>query len=213
MLNSGTPGEIEKLKNQMYQIETDNLEFIRKGDKAAFEKIFRDFYEKLCSFANSYVFDINEAQDIVQDLFFHIWVNREKFPKEISLKAYLFTSVKNRCLNVLKHRKILRKHSESVLSEQSPNRYDVEFPEPDELHEKIRKTIELLPPERRKILIMSKFDGFKYREIAEKLNISVKTVENQMGKALQFLRDQLKDELSVLLFLYGMMTLLKYFNL
>jgi RNA polymerase sigma-70 factor, ECF subfamily len=193
----------------MNEVEAINS-MIQEGNKSAFEIIFRLHYSSLCAFATSFVSNTDDAQDIVQDLFFHIWIHRQTLPLDISLRAYLFTSTRNRCLNFLKHRKIVDTHREGVIKENMYIKYLDEYSEPNELHEKIRKTIDMLPPERRKILIMSKFESLKYREIAEKLNISVKTVENQMGKALQFLRKHLKDDLSVMLFIWGIIILINY---
>lgn len=193
----------------MKQAESEILSKIKNGDKTAYENVFREHYGSLCSFANNYVFDLDESQDIVQEFFFHIWINRTQLPESISLKAYFYTSVKNRCLNVLKHQKIVEKHRTYSYSTENEAIYEDELQEQVELHEKLRITIEQLPPERKKILILHKYEGLKYREIAEKLNISVKTVENQMGKALKFLRENISLGIFIIIILLIIKNILK----
>jgi len=178
------------------------FEQVRKGDKNAFEKLFRTYFSHLCAYSNSFVQDIDEAQDIVQDFLFDIWQKKEKLPVDVPVRAYLFKSVHNRCLNVLKHKKVVQKHIDTTLSEYNEEMFDESIAEPNPLHDKIRQTIDKMPPERRKVFIMHRYDELKYKEIAERLNISIKTVENQIGKALNFLRDELKAFLPVVLFIF-----------
>jgi RNA polymerase sigma-70 factor (ECF subfamily) len=172
---------------------------VKKGDKRAFEALFREFYSHLCAYANTFVKDIDVAQDLVQEFLFHIWKIKEDLPSDVPVKAYLFKSVHNRCLNVIKHQQIKGKYEQHTLNEYKDNYFEESYSENEELHDKIRKTIDKLPPERKKVFIMHRYEELKYKEIAEKLNISVKTVENQIGKALAFLRDELKDYVPIIL--------------
>ena len=191
----------------------DNIfALVKNGDKKAFEVLFKTHYSNLCAYANTFVFDVDMAQDIVQDFLFHIWEIKEQLPIEIPLRAFLFKSVQNRCLNVIKHKKIQEKHKENVWSEANINYYEDNFAEPNELHEKLRNAIDKLPPERKKAFLMHRYEELKYKEIAEKLNISIKTVENQIGKALQFLREELKDHLPTFIIVCSVL-LLKYLKL
>lgn len=122
------------------------------------------------------------------------WENREKHHVHGSQRSYLFTAVRNACLNQLKHLKIkeqYKQHNERELNSESTSADD-EFVA-SELDQKIRKAIEDLPEGRRKIFILSRYEGLKYQEIADQLKVSVKTVENQMGEALKFLRLRLKE--------------------
>lgn len=159
-----------------------------------FESLFKTHYGELCAFANKYLEDLEASEEIVQDLFVRFWENREKQELTGSVRSYLFTSVKNACLNQLKHLKIKQQYKEHNERELNSGRVsaDEEF-EASELDQRIRRAIDSLPEGRRKIFILSRYDGLKYQEIADKLKISVKTVENQMGEALKFLRHQLQD--------------------
>ncbi|MGV3637655.1 MAG: sigma-70 family RNA polymerase sigma factor, partial [Flavobacteriales bacterium] len=135
--------------------------------------------------------------DLVQDLFFRLWMDREKTKVTTSLKAYLFQAVRNRCLNAIKVQGRIRS-----LNEESDDTLAEEGRTEDEHAERaarVNAAIELLPEERRKVFKLSRHEGLKYHEIAERLGISVKTVENQMGKALKTLREELADLMPVII--------------
>ena len=176
---------------------------IRNGNRAAFEKLFKLHYAPLCAFANSMISDLDASEDLVQDLFFHLWEIKEELPAETAWKSYLFKAVQNRCFNLLKHYKIREKHQEEVRAEFNEFSTEEEYSEENDVQQKLMQAIEKLPPERKKVFLMHRFEEMKYREIAEKLNISVKTVENQIGKALQFLREEMKQHLPLLFLLIG----------
>jgi len=150
-------------------------------DIAEFEKLFKTEYSKLCSYANLFLNDPDAAEDVVQEVFFKLWKNREELNIQTTVKSYLFRAVRNGCMNVIDHLSIRDAYklvNEEEIKESEANTIDEAIV--SELEQKIRESIDLLPSERRKIFIMSRFDGLKYREIADQLNISVKTVENQM---------------------------------
>jgi len=184
---------------------------VKKGDKKAFETVFRENYSHLCAYANTFVRDADASQDLVQEFLFHIWQKREELNTDAPLRAYLFKSVHNRCLNFLKHSKIKDQYREATLKQYKEDVYENTETEASELHLKIRQVIDKLPTERRKIFIMHRYEELKYKEIAEKLGISPKTVENQIGKALSFLRDELKNYLPALLLVF-IVLLKKYFK-
>ena len=182
------------------------LEQVKHISLTDFEGLFKSHYSELCAFANKYLEDLEAAEEVVQDLFVKFWENREKNEVPASLRSYLFTSVKNACLNQLKHLKIkeqYKAHNERELN--ASNTSADEAFEASELDQKIKKAIEALPEGRRKIFILSRYEGLKYQEIADQLKISVKTVENQMGEALKFLRLQLKDFLVTFMLLIKLM--------
>jgi RNA polymerase sigma-70 factor (family 1) len=181
--------------------DNDIFKQIQQGNKAAFETFFKTHYSNLCAYANKYVQDIDAAEEIVQELFFQIWQRKEELTITSSLKSYLFRSVHNSCLNYIKQKSIHRKHEQTILTENRDDIYheDHDHPEEDDMGSTVRAAIEKLPPERRKVFIMSRYEELSYKDIAEKLNLSVKTVENQIGKALKFLREKLKDYIPILI--------------
>jgi len=169
------------------------FERLKNGDEKAFEILFHKYYSYLCSFASKIISDDPAAEEIVQDFFVKIWEKRNQLKIETSLKNYLFRSVKNLCINYIQHNKIKSRYAQNVISNQE-NHYsdDDSFPE-IELFEKIEESINSLPEKRKEIFRLSRQDGLKYHEIADKLNISVKTVETQISLALKTLRDKLKN--------------------
>jgi RNA polymerase sigma-70 factor (ECF subfamily) len=173
------------------------------GDISDFEKLFKLHYSKLCSYANLFLNDPDAAEDVVQEVFFKLWKNRDELTVSTTIKSYLFRAVRNGCMNVIDH--ITVREAYKVVNEEDirdSERHLIDEAVVSELEQRIRETIDELPVERRKIFIMSRFDGLKYREIADQLNISVKTVENQMYQALRFLRERLVDYLPLLLVIF-----------
>ena len=176
------------------------LEDLKKSDNAAFEQLFRWYYQTLCVFASRVLQNDDEAEELVQDFFVKFWEKRAQIQIETSLKSYLFRSVKNLCLNQIKHEKIKTQHANLVIAEAEEYEYRDSFIEPD-LQKDIEKSIAELPEKRQEIFRLSREEGLKYREIADRLNISVKTVEAQMGLAIKTLREKLKKYNFFLFFL------------
>lgn len=173
---------------------------IATGDRPAFEALFRQHYRPLCAFAVQYVKDIERAEDLVQDLFFRLWLEREQVRITTSVKAYLFAAVRNRCLNAVKAGARVRSlHEDLHDAADEPGRSEDEH---TERIARVQAAIEALPPERRKVFKLSRYEGLKYHEIAARLGISVKTVENQMGHALRTLRTELADLVPLLPWLF-----------
>ncbi|MBT3241944.1 MAG: RNA polymerase sigma-70 factor [Bacteroidetes bacterium] len=173
------------------------------GSKSEFESLFRDHYSKLCAYANVFLNDLDAAEDIVQEVLFKLWKGRENLVIKSSVKSYLFRAVRNACLNLISHISIREDYKS--FNEQEIQQTEQKFVDDSivsELENKIRESIDLLPIERRKVFVMSRYDGLKYREIADKLGISVKTVENQMYKALQFMRKNLSDYMPLILLIF-----------
>lgn len=166
---------------------------LKQGNEIAFEKIFNNYYAPLCLFANQFLTDNEKAEEIVQDLFVTLWSKRQNIQVDNSVNQYLFRSVKNQCLNQIQHYKIREKYAQKV-----KENFDHEINESDyflevDLIKKIEESIESLPEKRKQIFKLSREEGLKYKEIAEKLDLSIKTVETQMGLALKQLREKLKD--------------------
>lgn len=165
---------------------------IQAGDKEAFEKLFYKYYAMLCVFSNSYVKSIDTSRDVVQDVFIKIWDNRENFVITQSLKAYLYQAVRNQSLNYLEKNSQKRRLEESLTRQRKIDSEEKEIElNTEELTEKIWKLVEQLPERRRTIFILYRKHGLSYKEIGQVMDITRKTVENQMGRSLQFIRDQL----------------------
>jgi RNA polymerase sigma-70 factor (ECF subfamily) len=180
--------EYRKLK------ERQAIRRIRQGDEQAFEWLFRQYYERLCQWAYQYLHDQDSSEEVVQDLYYHLWRNRASLEFHVSVKSYLYKAVSNNCKMLLR-RKSRRSDIEADLA--ARNQGMVTAPESllevKEIREVVNRTLEELPDKPAQIFRMSRYDGLKYREIAEKLSISIKTVEANMGKALQIFRKNLQE--------------------
>ena len=169
-----------------------------KRNTSDFEKLFRELFRPLTAFAFKYIGDVDEAKNIVHDVFINLWEKLPTLADDINQKSYLFTAVRNRSLNVIRDRK---KHvilSEATINSQSEQQTVLEA---NELEREIAAGIGLLPDKCREVFELSRGEGLKYSEIAQRLGISVKTVEAQMTKALSFLRNHLKDFLTIIFLL------------
>ncbi len=168
---------------------------VNKGSVKAFEMIFKTYYVELSRFAVKYVGSTEQAEEIVQELFLTIWENREKLSITSSLKSYLYTSIKNRSLNYLKSAAVKYiQRQEEVSVHNHPVSLDVEeYINYNELQHTIQKAVEKLPEKCRIIFTLSRQAGLSYQEIANELNLSIKTVEAQMGIALKRIRGDLSE--------------------
>jgi len=161
-----------------------------------YEALFRIYFPSLCYFAQKYIADLDSCKEIVHKVFVSIWEKREEFDFDKSAKSYLFTAVYNRCINHIRdQKKFLSDGTIDAFEEYSAINMDTDHLEVAELESRIWKIINGLPEKCREIFVLNRFDGKKYAEIAEELNISIKTVETQMSKALKILRDNLIDYL------------------
>jgi RNA polymerase sigma-70 factor (ECF subfamily) len=182
--------------------EKDLIVRLKNGDQTAFELLFHFYYPGLVMYAIQFTTDRMEAEEIVQDFFVRFWQKHQQIIPSDSLKSFFFLSVKNGSLNFLKHKKIEEKYVRSM-TELSNNHlvYDPDLYIASELQEKIKKSIDLLPEKCREIFIMSRMRGLKNEEIAAELNLSKRTVETQISKALKVLRVELKDYVGLLVLL------------
>jgi RNA polymerase sigma-70 factor (ECF subfamily) len=175
--------------------DTDIIGRIRQGDVKQFESLFRSSYVSLVRYARTILKDQDTAEEIVQDLFCRLWKDKEKIKIESSLNGYLFRSVHNKCLHFIEHSRIVVKHAEemSFRQQESPESPS-DILNYKELQAKIASILEKLPERCGKIFYMNRFEGLKYNEIAEKLSVSVKTVEANMGRALREFRKELTEK-------------------
>ena len=164
-----------------------------------FEKLFRELFKPLCGFSIKYVGDLDDAKGLVHEVFVSLWEKFDTLPSDINYKSYLYTAVRNRSLNYIRDRK---KH---VMLENVAEQQLAEANDPmvaAELEREIEMAIASLPEKCRMVFELSRSEGLKYAQIAEKMEISVKTVEAQMSKALSVLRERLKEFISLLIFLF-----------
>ena len=165
-------------------------------DKSTFEQLFRTLFPSLMHFARKYVSDIDTAKDLTHDVFINLREKREINDSGTSLKSYLFTSVYNRCMNYIRDQKKFNRDEQVFnIVEQEENNALHDHLEEQELESRIIESLNSLPVKCREIFMLSRFEGIKYAEIAEKMEISVKTVETQISKALRILREKLIDYL------------------
>lgn len=178
---------------------------IHHYDDRAFEQLFKAHFKALHAYAHTFLRDEEMAEEIVQNLFMKLWQKRELIHARTSVKAYLYKCVHNDCLNHIKHVKIQEKYQEHTLFTMDQHSTSAsQKVELSELESRLAQALRELPEQCRAIFQMSRFEELKYKEIAEQLGISIKTVENQMGKALRLLRLKLADFLVVMVafFLY-----------
>ncbi|GAA4311433.1 RNA polymerase sigma-70 factor [Mucilaginibacter gynuensis] len=166
-----------------------------QGDTKVFEALFKLYYTRLTLFANRFTNDLAVAEEIVADVFTLLWERGHEIVFTTSLKSYLFTTVKNRCLNHLKHQKIENLYvnylEKNKLLDEVMSAVENGYEE-KELALQIKQAISTLPEKCREVFVMSRFSDMRYKEIADQLNISPKTVERHMGIALEKLRKILK---------------------
>lgn len=162
-------------------------------DQREFEQLFKSHFQHLCNFARQYVGDGEVAQDITQKVFIQLWEKRESLDPNLSIKSYLFTSVKNRCLNHIRDSKNYRSKVLDVDCGDIEVAVEEDFLAVEELQSRIDYALASLPEKCRQVFELSRFEGKKYREISEELGIAQKTVEAHMSKAIKTLRTHLKQ--------------------
>lgn len=180
------------------------IEAIRNGNERAFEEVFQKHYNKLFNYACHYLIDQEIARDIIQETFMRLWENRANLHSSSNLNALLFKITHNNCLNYLKHLTIQKKHSDSVRKNLIAYRLNYAALKDEtseqiiynELQDKVDKAIQQLPPKCKEIFVLSRTREYKHKEIAQQLNISVKTVENHIAEALRRIRVCLHEEIA-----------------
>lgn len=161
-------------------------------DKERYEQLFRDHYQPLCLFANSYLKDMDAAKDIVQDFFFRYWGKRDSLGTPDNFEKYAFRAVRNGVINYQNSTATRDRHNARSAA---PDIYDPQSEEAvlrreDQLKAALLLALQRLPEQRRKIFLLSNGDGYKYSEIAGLLNISINTVKTQLRKAYETLRQE-----------------------
>lgn len=186
--------------NTNFQLD---LPALRKGQKKAYEAVYNEFFGVLYHLSLNYLNDEKVSEEIVQDTFMKLWEIRETLNDQINIRNFLYTITKNNCLNYLRNQKISLKHQENVKYMEMQFNYEAleklgNYIQFEELRSKIDEAISKLPAELIETFRMSRFEELSYREIAEQQNISIKTVEARISKALRILRVELKDYLTII---------------
>ena len=178
------------------------------NDEAAFEKVFKTYFKNLHAYACTIIKEEAASEEIVQQVFVKLWERSESLNVSGSVAAYLYRSVYNESLNYLKHQKVRSvyqhhiEHSMKNVNEQAGKNLSLK-----ELEGRLAQALNELPEQCRTIFQLSRFEELRYKEIADCLGISIKTVENQMGKALKLLRVKLVDFLPLIIL--GLLEILK----
>lgn len=188
-------------------------------DDRAFEQMYKAHYKALHSYANVMLRDEDTAEEIVQSMFLRFWEKRLLLNIQTSIKAYLYKCVHNDSLNYLKHQTTKAKYQDYAVQTMNDHHESASARvELNELQLRLQEALKDLPEQCRTIFQLSRFEELKYREIAEQLGISVKTVENQMGKALKIMRLKLADFVTILLLMattyatYSLPQILTYYR-
>ena len=179
------------------------IDGLSKRDKVIFDYIFNYYYSSLCAFAMQYLHDHDAVEDLVQDFFVTVWLEAPRAQICTSLKSYLFTGVKNRCLDFAKHRKVTEKYKAFILfsADDEDNSFEQYFAE-SELRQAIEKSMFKLPPRCREIFELSRLKGLSNQEISDKLGISKRTVELQISNSIKILRHELVGFLPIWLIVW-----------
>lgn len=160
---------------------------LKEGDEATYKEIFHEYYPLMVSFANKILKDLDSSKEIAQNVFVKLYEKRHKIEITSSLKSYLFKITYNDCLNYIKHKQISDSHNEKFTTQYDTTDFQ-EFAEQSEQEKKIFNAIENLPTQCKAIFKQSRLDGKKNSEIASELQISIRTVETQISKALKIIR-------------------------
>ena len=180
-----------------YSEDRELLTLLRRGEISAFVDIYTTYYDALLNYADRLLNDMEAARDVVQQVYYKMWENRDTLNISLSVKAYLFKSVYHGSLNTLAHQKNIQKYEQEQMTDfyfstviQSPEAEEALWK--SDIEQAIQEAIATLPEKCREVFVLSKIEGLKNREIAEKLNISVNTVKTQKRKAYAFLREELQ---------------------
>lgn len=180
-----------------------------------YEELFRSNHKNLCRLANRIVNDKAGAEDIVQDIFLKVWNSRDSIQTDRPLDGYLYTATTNAALNYLESLNRLNKFRKEFQPSNTENASQNITSK--ELQAEFQKALDRLPPKCKVIFALSRFEELRYKQIAEQLNISIKTVENQMGKALEIMREELRPfltrEFLIVAATVGLSALLRFLSL
>jgi RNA polymerase sigma-70 factor, ECF subfamily len=193
----------------MENLELRILKELKYGSKKAFEYVFKTYYDPLCRYAEEILKDRHQSEDVVETIFIIIWEDRKKLDIHTSFRSYIYRSTYNACLNIIRKRKseskyraFFRNHATfSKSHDYGSSSYPLSEIIEKEMESDISKVIAALPPQCKKIFLMSRVDDLSHQEIADKLDLSVNTVKSQIMSALKKIQVTLK-KMMILLFLF-----------
>lgn len=173
------------------------------GDRKSYTQLFHYYYKNLVLFAGSFIKDVSVCEDIVQTIFIKLWTNRTNLTEVTSIRSYLLKSTQNACISYIRHLKVRTDYGDYTIAHSFAECYSAEeYILHSELNEKLEKALDVLSPLHRKCFVMSRIEGKKYAEIAEELDVSVRTVELKIAESLKLLKVHLNDYFTfILLFL------------
>lgn len=175
-------------------------------NERAFERVFQALYSPLCFFAASIIRDDVEAEDVVQQVFVSLWEKNPELEWSMELKPFLYRSVRNAALNHIRQEEVRRRFYAFLEEQQAEYEDEGEWEEREKMYQKLDEAIAALPEQMREVFLLSRFSGKTSAEIAEQLGLSVRTVENQIYRAMKALREKLDGDSSndlILLFLFA----------
>ncbi|MFZ4724429.1 MAG: RNA polymerase sigma-70 factor [Paludibacter sp.] len=189
-------------------LSKDILAGLKNGNDDAYKCLYEEYYIKLCRLANWYIRDSFVSENLVGDLIFYLWENREEIEIRDSLNAYLFTSIRNRCYNYLSQAHVQKESSITELQENSlifSMHSETDLPigilMEKELQNVIDVAISRLPEQTKKVFELKRYEDLSYEDISAQLNISINTVKYHIKSALKFLREELGEFLTAIILL------------
>ena len=173
-------------------MDNKTIQLVNSGDRNAFKQVFDTYFNALCAFSNKYISNQSETEDIVQEVFVSFWEHKKDFDHINAIKAFLYTSVRNKCLNQLKHRLVRQKHESALIYELESEQFFINHVLEEDTFNRLYSEIRSLPNSSQKIMLLT-LKGLKNREIALKLDISENTVKTQKKIAYAKLRTKISD--------------------
>ena len=194
--------------NNNISFELNLFESFKEGNETAFTYFYEKYFSRITSFSVQFIYDKDEAENLAQEAFLHLWQNRETVESINGIQSFLYTYAKSRCLNMIRHNKVKDKFKSDILN-QKERELDIEILnsvqfdtlELTELERLIQECISELPPKTREVFIKKRFEDKKNAEIAEEMQVTLKAVEAHMTKALKILKTRLSDYLFLIFIL------------
>ena len=182
----------------MDSLHRNIIKHINRGDRKAFREVFENYFPALSAFGYKFVPDIAAVEDMVQEAFISLWEKRQDFTHISALKSFLYTSVRNKCLNHLKHQAVLKKHEPSLVYELESDQDFTAHVIEEETFNQLFVEIKNLPEAAQEIMLLA-LNGLKNQDIADELNISINTVKTQKKIAYSKLKQKLKPRFETIL--------------